>query len=635
MADHTSSGSDSEGSECSCCSCSAAPEVFREELESRVIDQRIPIEEFVCTVYGVDHVLLQRVKTLDITIPSDTLREYVDGLARCEPGRTLRKPFQSLFDACVKTVREELDIANEPPLQLFTETSGHFKGGPQRTPDGIFLDVAVTRDSAPIAWRLVHHVLVFKDELIEGDRLSEDALDGLATISHLLKPPFPLSRQELRGAGCALECINADTSRHYATVLCVDGTKVWLLYIDREFIFCTTSFDFVESPHLLAIVAYAMVYCTPVQAGFDPHLQFSVIDADGNTAYTNSVAYPRELHGARFVFAEDQGQPAMSWTVKGLSRVPRDAIPLGRDAATYVLKDTDSDGEEMELKVCWTPRRRTLEPTILRTLHETLPDMADHLPVVEAWRKVEPTCPLLELLDEERRRDCLEKSRRVVYQVTPRCMPLWELDTVEEFKQCFVDIVEVHFHACKYAEFIHSDINEHSVAARRKLDRALGVLKDWDCAQLPNDVPQSGTGTFIAVELQQNAERTIQHRYHHDLESFLFLLVWATLHFDLENKSRLPTKLPEWGREWQMAAERKRAFITDPTTFHEVIQLALPQFQDVIAGDGSRAADVMKVDAEGTWVRQFDEDIYAEMVSFEAFMRAIGRTPRKWLHEQM
>ena len=203
----------------------------------------------------------------------------------------------------------------------------------------------------------------------------------------------------------------------------------------------------------------------------------------------------------------------------------------------------------------------------------------------------------------------------------------------------------MHFHASQYAGFIHSDINEHSVAARRKLDRALGVLKDWDCAQLPNGVPHSGTGTFMAVELQQNAERTIQHRYHHDLESFLFLLVWATLHFDLENKSRLPTKLPEWEGEWQMAAEWKRAFITDPTIFHEVIQLALPQFKDVVAGwifplvklfrDGSRAADVMKVDAEGTWVRQFDEDIYAEMVSFEAFMRAIGRTPRKWLHEQM
>ena len=110
------------------------------------------------------------------------------------------------------------------------------------------------------------------------------------------------------------------------------------------------------------------------------------------------------------------------------------------------MKDTNSDGEEMELKVCWTHPGRTLEPTILKTLHETLPDMADHLPVVEAWRKVEPTCPLLELLDEERRRDCLEKSRRVVYQVTPRCMPLWELDTVEEFKQCFVDIVEGESH---------------------------------------------------------------------------------------------------------------------------------------------------------------------------------------------
>ncbi|KAL1687167.1 hypothetical protein GGG16DRAFT_128184 [Schizophyllum commune] len=656
MANHTSSASDSEGSECSCCSCSATPEdlltsALREELGSRVIDQRIPIEDFVRTVYGVDHVLLQRVKALDITIPSETLREYMDCLARCESGRTLRKPFQSILDACLQTVREELDIANEPSLQLFTATSGHFEGGPQRTPDGIFLDIAGTREPAPIAWRLVHHVLVFKDELIEGDGVSEDAPDGLATVSQQLKPTSPLSRQELKGAQYALECMDVDASRYHATVLCVDGTKVWLLYIDRDFVFRTTSFNFVNSPQLLAIVAYAMVYCTPVQAGFEPHLQFPVVGAGGTATYTSNVANPRELEGARFVFPESQGQPALSCTVKGFSSVYRDAIPSRRDPATYALTETNSNGEEMELKVCWTPRGRTLEPIILKTLHETLPDMADHLLAVKAWRVEEPACPLLDLLDEETRRDCLEKRRRVVYQITPRFIPLWELDSVEEFKECFIDIVEVHFHACKYAEFIHSKISERSVAARRKLGRALGVLKDWDCAHLPNDVRgppdlQIGTGTLIAVELQQNTGGTDDptHHYHHDLESFLFLLVWATLHFDFANKRRLPTKLPDWEVEWQTAVERKRRFIDDPMTFNEVIRLALPQFKDVVVEwvfplvklfrDGMRAADVMKVDAEGMWMRHFEEGIYAEKVTFEGFMRAIGRTPRKWLHEE-
>ena len=72
--------------------------------------------------------------------------------------------------------------------------------------------------------------------------------------------------------------------------------------------------------------------------------------------------------------------------------------------------------------------------------------MADHLPVVDAWRVEEPVCPLLELLDEGSRRDCLEKSRRVVYQITPRFISLWELDSVKEFKECFVDLVEGESH---------------------------------------------------------------------------------------------------------------------------------------------------------------------------------------------
>ncbi|KAI5827505.1 hypothetical protein K523DRAFT_364562 [Schizophyllum commune Tattone D] len=660
MASHTSSASDSEWSECSCCSCSASPEDLREELESRVIDQRTPIEEFVHAVYGVQQVFIERVKALDVDLPRETLQEYADGLAKVESGNTPCRLFKVIFDACVKTVRKELDIADESALQLCTDIGDYVEGGPQRSPDGMFLHHAARCEPALIAWRSVHHVLVVKDEDTEGgesfegavkDMEERSALDDLATASQQLKPTSPLSRQELKGAQYALECMSVDASRYHATVLCVDGTKVWLLYIDRDFVFRTTSFNFVNSPQLLAIVAYAMVYCTPARAGFDPHLQFPVVGADGTATYTSNVANPREFEGARFFFPESQGQPALSCTVKGFSPVYRDAIPSRRDPATYALTETNSNGEEMELKVCWTPRGRALEPNILKTLHETLPDMADHLLAVEAWRVEEPACPLLDLLDEETRRDCLEKRRRVVYQITPRLIPLWELDSIEEFKECFIDIVEVHFHACKHAEFIHSNISERSVAARRKLGRALGVLKDWDCAHLPNDARgppdlQIGTGTLVAVELQQNTGGTDDptHHYHHDLESFLFLLVWATLHFDFENKRRLPTKLPDWEVEWQTAVERKRRFIDDPMTFNEVIRLALPQFKDVVVEwvfplvklfrDGMRAADVMKVDAEGMWMRHFKEGIYAEKVTFEGFMRAIGRTPRKWLHEE-
>ncbi|KAI5887851.1 uncharacterized protein SCHCODRAFT_02515142 [Schizophyllum commune H4-8] len=723
MVDPSSHASDSEGSECSCCSLPATPEdlltpALREELESRVIDHRITVEQFVRTVYGVDNALIQRVLARNVTFSREHLQEYLDGLARGEANETSCRPFQAIFDACVRAVREELDITDDPPLKLFTETRGCFEGCPQRMPGGIFLAPAACRGATRIAWGLVHHVLVFEDNCFEGDESSEGAFNDLKersgsydldTASHHRKPTPSLSSQELKGAQYALECMNADTSRYYATVLCVDGTKVWLLYIDRDFVSRTTSFDFVESPQLFAVAAYAMLYCTPVQAGFDPHLHFPVTTADGTSNYLNAVAYPRELAGAQFVFPESQGQPALSFTVKSLSPVYRDAIPSVRDAVTYALKDTNSDGEEMELKVCWTPRGRTPEPIILKTLHKTLPDMVDHLPVLGGWRVVEPTCSLLALLDEKTRIDCLEKSRRVVYQVTPRFMPLWELNSVEEFKECFVDIVEVHHRAFERGGIIHSNIGEHSAMMRRERGRALGVLKDWDRAQLPNDLfgpphHQFETGTFIAVELQQNAGT--QHRYHHDLESFLFLLVWATLHFGLESKRRLPSKLPDWQGEWQTAALKKRSFITDPDTFNEVtvptcMEATVPRHNPLVAlpmsqvtatlevGDPSkngnfrskfpflaarltpgrfpglwlpplrnvtpegrllpytgvvaewvfplvrlfrdamRAADVVKVDAEGIWERHFDEDIYAEKITFEAFMRAIGRTPRK------
>ncbi|KAL1745305.1 hypothetical protein HDZ31DRAFT_36730 [Schizophyllum fasciatum] len=250
------------------------------------------------------------------------------------------------------------------------------------------------------------------------------------------------------------------------------------------------------------------------------------------------------------------------------------------------------------------------------------------------------------------RKDFLESSRWLVYQATHRYMPLWKLDSVEEFKTCFIDIlILVHFRAYDTAKVVHRDISENNAMARRKVVDGLivGLLNDWDLAAILKGTGadadtaghRTGTGPFMAIRLQETAgqSNSPSQGYHHDLESLFWLLVWATLHFDLENKCRLPTRLQAWEGEWGAAADAKYKFLCRSTAFYTVLNRALPSYKGLVATwiaplaqlfkSAYLAAEVSTYNAAGEGQGFFDDSIYAQKITFGAFMRAIGVTPRK------
>ena len=75
----------------------------------------------------------------------------------------------------------------------------------------------------------------------------------------------------------------------------------------------------------------------------------------------------------------------------------------------------------------------------------------------------------------------------------------------------------------------------------------LGILNDWDMAshltekgEVPNSATLHRTGTmpFMAGELLCSPPPP--HYYRHDLESSFYILIWAAVHYDLENQIRKP-----------------------------------------------------------------------------------------------
>ncbi|KAI4524577.1 hypothetical protein K525DRAFT_266900 [Schizophyllum commune Loenen D] len=240
------------------------------------------------------------------------------------------------------------------------------------------------------------------------------------------------------------------------------------------------------------------------------------------------------------------------------------------------------------------------------------------------------------------RRELADARSTLVYQVTPRSRPLWEFESVAEFESCYAGIVETHFRASGYG-VLHRDISDNTALWRRSPDgKAVGSLLDWDisCAMYyhldgeATDRPsRRGTSPFIALDLQyvaSNGKLLPQtHRYHHDLESFFWLLLWAIAHYDFECKHRLPCRFSGWIDDWV----KRNSFMYSMHTRREYLQLTLKPWEDVRKRwvwplfrmfSGAREAS-NDIDEEG--LDFLNEERYGELVTFEAFMEMIKSEP--------
>ena len=200
-------------------------------------------------------------------------------------------------------------------------------------------------------------------------------------------------------------------------------------------------------------------------------------------------------------------------------------------------------------------------------------------------------------------------------------------------------MLTAHFRASGHG-VLHRDISDNTAMWHQSPDgQAVGCLVDWDvsCPIHYNFDDEAtgpilnrrGTIPFTALDLQYVASDGKHfpqtHRYHHDLESFFWLLLWAIAHYDFECKRRLPCRFPRWIDEWV----RRNSFMYSFHTRREYLGLTLEPWEDVRkrwvwplfkmfsgARDASNDVDEESVDV-------FNEARYAEQITFEAFMKTI------------
>ncbi|EIM84737.1 uncharacterized protein STEHIDRAFT_158453 [Stereum hirsutum FP-91666 SS1] len=180
----------------------------------------------------------------------------------------------------------------------------------------------------------------------------------------------------------------------------------------------------------------------------------------------------------------------------------------------------------------------------------------------------------LEMADAFIGQDYKERVLRVL--VTPRYLPLCEVNNLTEFKTVFRDVAKVHYVIYTSCNILHRDLSVNNIMFTRHDEQVVGILNDWDLAAStsPKDEATSkhppGTVPFMALDLLWNAGngKPQPHEYHHDLQSFLWILIWCAFSLRFNANQVESAKLPDMIQEWAATdASSWRTIATTKWTF--------------------------------------------------------------------
>ena len=202
-----------------------------------------------------------------------------------------------------------------------------------------------------------------------------------------------------------------------------------------------------------------------------------------------------------------------------------------------------------------------------------------------------------------------------------------------------------HYASYKRGRVLHRDlsVNNLMIDWDRGNERHIGILSDWDLASLIDEsnkvVPthlkhRTGTVPFMSINLL--SESPPPHRYFHDLESFFYILVWASVHFNIEEHrcERPQNKFLRWNSaDLEAVSDTKTSFIMNPDDYESSVK---EEFRELF-NTWIDALRIMFHDAYYSREKSVSKDVtrsatisgrLEKFITFESFMAAIGREPR-------
>ena len=264
--------------------------------------------------------------------------------------------------------------------------------------------------------------------------------DGLASPKRPHHIP-PITDDQLQLARYAIECM-ASSSRHYVTGVFVDTLSVSLWYYDRAIVACTAPFNFEKEPGKLALVLYALSICDLHHAGFNPFVIPPTAPRPSNLDELFDIPPSmKQSKDDEIIFIRAGAVEHLR--IDGKVLFANKAL-VGRGTVVFPVTQTKGDltsGMDHVVKLTWRQTKRQKEANLIQQLHESIPGMAQHLPMISAF--VDVTAEEMRLPRKMMQLLYPDDWERDLHMIAmKRYKGLWHAKDVNELKDIFVDCVE-------------------------------------------------------------------------------------------------------------------------------------------------------------------------------------------------
>ncbi|KAI0955910.1 hypothetical protein AcV7_006450 [Taiwanofungus camphoratus] len=271
--------------------------------------------------------------------------------------------------------------------------------------------------------------------------------------------------------------------RSYATGCMIRGAKVILWYGDRMGIVQSEPFDLRKESRLLLLYLAAMDSADHASMGICPFLKFP------SSSYDSYDGVKLELDDKLATDANDEPLEKLVFEIDNNQRIVTEFGAVGRGTAVVPIKATGAakvmfGEDDLVAKLAWPSQGREPEDNFIKTIRRKLkahaPRWLDHVvdlkcSVTRNMKQMDlPRIYMTNLLDYE------ERVFRIM--VMKRYEALEQVNSVDEFKKVFVDVVNAHHWVWETAEVLHRDISAGNIMFYRKDGDVMGVLCDWDLA---------------------------------------------------------------------------------------------------------------------------------------------------------
>ncbi|KAH8172243.1 Tyrosine-protein kinase, active site protein [Sarocladium implicatum] len=224
----------------------------------------------------------------------------------------------------------------------------------------------------------------------------------------------------------------------------------------------------------------------------------------------------------------------------------------------------------------------------------------------------------------------------------PHGRALASFKTISEALYALRDAVKAHRSLYNQGRYLHCDISRNNIIIPDFVptsDAPRGILIDFDeCVELdatiaptkdepgaPTAVEIRGTRAFIAIGLMRGSP----HTYRHDLESFLYVLIYLAIARHAHDPP-MTSRLNAWQTldPWPDLAAKKLGMIGDEKAWHVLMEEFTPSFEPYVWLAGKLRALLFRTEEGGVFLGTEDGDEAREKLYdavIDAFQRAINQ----------